>query len=245
MTGSATADDALREQVATACRIVGSQGLASGVLGHVSARTGDDEMFIRCRGPWERGLRFTAVRDIRRVSLSGEPLEDMGGTKTNYELPLHGELYRARPDVNAVVHAHPPAAVLAGLAGLEPRPVFGAYNIPALRLALEGVPVYPRAVLIRRPDLAAEMIAAMGDSHVCLLRGHGVTVTGSTVKQAIVRTVNLANLYQVTLDLARLGATPPELSPEDIAELPNLGPGFEDELAWSSLVGELAGEEAP
>lgn len=226
---------ALREKVATACRILGAEGLAPGVLGHVSVRTGDDEMLIRCRGPWERGVRFTQARDIRRVSFSGVPLEEMGGTEPPKELPIHGELYRSRPDVTSVVHAHPHAALLAGLADLEPRAVFGAYNMPAMRLALEGVPVYPRAVLITRADLAAEMIAAMDDRSVCLLRGHGVTVVGDTVEQATVRAVNLTELYRITVELAQLGASPAELSRADLAELPNLGSRFDDSFAWSAL----------
>ena len=225
----------LREKVAAACRILGTEGLAPGVLGHVSVRTGDDEMLIRCRGPWERGVRFTSARDIRRVSFSGVPLEKMDGTEVPKELPIHGELYRSRPDVTAVVHAHPHAALLAGLAGLKPRAVFGAYNMPAMRLALEGVPVYPRPVLITRADLAAEMITAMDGRSVCLLRGHGVTVVGETVEQATVRAVNLTELYQVTVELAQLGAAPAELSPSDLAELPNLGSRFDDSFAWSAL----------
>lgn len=225
----------LRDKVAAACRILGAEGLAPGILGHVSVRTGHDEMLVRCRGPWERGVVFTVPRDIRRVSLSGDPLEEMDGSQVPKELPIHGELYRSRPDITAVVHAHPPAALLAGLAGLQPRSVFGAYNMPAMRLALEGVPVYPRPVLISRADLAAEMIAAMGDRPACLLRGHGITVVGDTVEQATVRAVNLTELYQVTVELARLGADAAEVSPADLAELPNLGSRFDDDLAWRAL----------
>jgi 3,4-dihydroxyphthalate decarboxylase len=226
---------ALRETVAAACRILGAEGLAPGVLGHVSVRTGDDEMLIRCRGPWERGVRFTLPCDIRRVSFSGDPLEEMDGTEVPKELPIHGELYRSRPEVTAVVHAHPHAALLAGLAGLRPRAVFGAYNMPAMRLARDGVPVYPRPVLITRADLAVEMVDAMGDRPVCLLRGHGVTVVGDTVEQATVRAVNLTELYQITVELAQLGVAPEELSAADLAELPNLGSRFDDSLAWNAL----------
>ncbi len=46
-------------------------------------------------------------------------------------------------------------------------PAFGAYNIPAIRLAMDGVPVYRRAVLVRRPELARELNKAMGRSSVC------------------------------------------------------------------------------
>jgi 3,4-dihydroxyphthalate decarboxylase len=154
-------------------------------------------------------------------------------------LPIHTAILRRRPDCAAVVHAHPPAAVLCGLADLDLRPVFGAYNIPALRMALDGVPVYPRPVLIRTAALADEMMAALGDHPVCLLRGHGIVAVGDTVQQATVAAVNLNELCAMTLELARLGSNPPVLSAADLAELPDLGGHFNDELVWRSLVADL------
>ena len=62
----------LRGQVATACRILAQERLVDGILGHVSARVGDDRMLVRCRGPQERGLAFTVPADVRLVDLDGE-----------------------------------------------------------------------------------------------------------------------------------------------------------------------------
>ena len=220
----------LREEVALACRVLAVEGLVEHVLGHVSARVGD-RMLIRCRGPRERGLRYTTADDVHEVDLDGRGALP-GGYRVPNELPIHGELLRARPEAGTVVHAHPPAVLLCGVAGLELRPVFGSYNIPAMRMALAGVPVYPRSVLIRRSELAAEMLAVMGDRQVCVLRGHGITVAGETVGQAVVRALNLDALARVTLELARLGRTAPEIPPEDVAELPDLGSVLNDEAAW-------------
>ena len=232
--------DALRDTVATACRVLAHEGLVEGILGHVSARVDDGHLLVRCRGPEERGLHATRPDEIRLVDFDGQGDELSGGWKVPSELPIHAELYRARPEVEAVVHAHPPAALLCGLAGLTPRPVFGAFNIPALRLALDGVPEYPRPVLITRAELAGEMIAAMGDHSVCLLVGHGITTAGDSVEQATVRAVNLNVLLAVTVALARLGASPPDVSPEDLAELPDLGSRFNNELVWRALVDRAA-----
>jgi ribulose-5-phosphate 4-epimerase/fuculose-1-phosphate aldolase len=229
----------LRGKVATACRILGARGLVDGVLGHVSARVGADELLVRCRGPHERGMARTMPEDIRLMTLAGEPAEASEGWQPPKELPIHTRLLATRPELGAVVHAHPRAVLVAGLAGLELRPVFGAYNIPALRLALDGVPVYPRPVLISRPELADEMLAAMGSRRVCVLRGHGITVAGETVEQATVTAVNLDELCAVTLELARLGARPPELAAADRAELPDLGGAFNDLLAWDALAAEV------
>lgn len=234
----------LRHKVATACRVLGARGLVDGVLGHVSARVSDHELLVRCRGPHERGVARTTPDDVRLVDFDGHQLEEGDGWQVPKELAIHTRLLALRPEVHAVVHAHPRAVVVSGLAGLELRPVFGAFNIPAMRLALAGVPVYPRPVLISRPDLADEMVAAMGDKRVCILRGHGITVTGATVEQATVTAVNLDELCALTVDLARLGAHPPVVGPEDLAELPDLGDAFNDHLAWRALCAE-AGEPDP
>jgi 3,4-dihydroxyphthalate decarboxylase len=224
--------DELREEIAEACRILAVEGLVDGILGHVSARVDDEHMLIRCRGPEERGLLFSTADDVRLVDFDGKGSDLTGGYAVANELPIHGETMRARPEVGAVVHAHPPAVLACGIAELPLRPVFGAFNIPAMRMAHDGVPVYPKSVLIRRPDLAKEMLAAMGDRPVCLLRGHGITVTGANVRQAVVRALNLNALATVTLAVASTGRTAADIPPEDIAELPDLGSAFNDDAVW-------------
>ncbi len=232
---AALAADSLRNRLATACRILAAEGLVAGVLGHVSARGPAGEVLVRCRGPYEGGLARTLAADIHALDLDGNPLEEMSGWLAPNELHIHTELYRQRPDVQAVVHAHPVEALLCGLAGLVPRPVFGAFNIPALRIALAGIPIYPRSVLIARAELAAEMAAAMGSSSVCLLRGHGITVVGASIETATVTAVNLNVLYVTTLALHSLNAAPDQVPAEDLAELPDLGAAFDDAMAWNAL----------
>ena len=153
------------------------------------------------------------------------------------EVPIHGELLRARPEVGSVVHAHPWSTLVSGIAELPLRPVFGAFNIPAMRIAAEGVPVFPRSCLITRKDLAAAMIEAMDGRDACVLRGHGITVTGRSVPAAAVRALDLDTLARVTERLALAGVrAPPEISEEDMAELPDLGPSFNEERVWRHLV---------
>lgn len=226
----------LRAKVALACRILARHGLVEGILGHVSARVGDDAMLVRCRGPQDRGLRFTTEADVRLVDLDGNHLERSEGYDVPNELPIHGELLRARPDVASVVHAHPWSTLVAGLAELELRPIFGSFNIPSMRIALAGVPVFGRSCLITRPDLAAQMMAAMGERDVCLLRGHGITVTGTSVEAATVRALDLDALARVTVQVAQVGARDvPAVADEDLAELPDLGAGFNERRVWRHL----------
>jgi ribulose-5-phosphate 4-epimerase/fuculose-1-phosphate aldolase len=222
----------LRESVAQACRILAMEGAVNGVLGHVSVRAGDGRMLIRARGLAEHGVLFTEREDIRLVDFVGNGDDPAAGYSMPNELPIHGETLRQRPEVGAVVHAHPPAVLTCGIAGLRLRPIFGAYNIPAMSLAADGIPVYPRAVLIRTAELASDMLTFMADRPACILRGHGVTVCGETLEQAVVRTLNINELAAVTLMVAATGRDASDIPAEDIAELPDLGSAFNDLAAW-------------
>lgn len=240
MTGS-HGFQSLRRILALACRILANAGLAEDILGHVSVRVGPDAMLVRCRGPREQGLLLTLDEDIRLVDLDGRG-EAVAGWTAPTELPIHSELLRARPDVDAVVHCHPPSVLVAGLAGVALRPIFGAYNIPAARLALDGVPVYPRSVLVRRPELGREVVEAMGSAPVCVLSGHGIATVGSgphAVEQAVVRALNLDVLARVNIEHARLGGHAADLPPEDVAELPDLGASFNDLNLWRHHLARL------
>jgi ribulose-5-phosphate 4-epimerase/fuculose-1-phosphate aldolase len=229
----------LQATVATACRILAHQGLAADVLGHVSVRLDDQRIMLRCRGPQDRGLLFTVADDIRVVDLDGRG--DLGG---GYAVPnefhIHTELFRARPDVQAVVHAHPRDVMVADLAGIQLRQVFGAYNIPASRLASQSVPVYPRSVLVRTPELGRAVAAVLGDSAAAILRGHGIVTAGGSVEQATLRALDLVELSRISAEVALLGGRPQMLSDDDRRELPDLGSSFNDLSRWRHYSGRLA-----
>jgi ribulose-5-phosphate 4-epimerase/fuculose-1-phosphate aldolase len=228
----------LHTTVATACRILAQQGLAADVLGHVSVRLDADRILLRCRGPEDSGLLFTVVDDIREVDLDGRgDLE--GGYAVPNEVHIHTELFRTRPDVQAVVHAHPRDVVVADLAGVQLRQVFGAYNIPASRLANEGVPVFPRSVLVRTPELGRAVATALGDAGVCILRGHGIVAAGESVEQATLRALDLAELSRISTEVTLLGGRPQVLADDDMQELPDLGSSFNDVSRWRHYVGRL------
>jgi ribulose-5-phosphate 4-epimerase/fuculose-1-phosphate aldolase len=215
--GIETAQD-LRLKVAISCRILGMLGLVRDSTGHVSARIpGTNEMWIRCRGGDELGLEFTGLHNVRRVNFDGEG----PGLGTEHAAPnetaIHGEIYKARPEVQAVVHAHPPYALLCGITGLEYRPVFGAFDPSALNIALKGVPIYPRAITITNPELGADLIKVMGDRDVVLMKGHGITVTAGTVEAATTQAIRFDQLSQIMWQLALSGRQAPDLSPEDMA----------------------------
>ena len=82
------------------------------------------------------------------------------------------------------------------------------------------------------------MLATMGERPVCVLRGHGVTVTGDTLEQAVVRTLNLNTLATVILAAAQTGRPLPDLPAEDLADLPDLGAAFNDLSVWRYYLGQ-------
>jgi ribulose-5-phosphate 4-epimerase/fuculose-1-phosphate aldolase len=229
----------LQTTVATACRILAQQGLAGDVLGHVSVRLDEDRILLRCRGPEDRGLLFTVADDIRVIDLDGRGDFD-GGYAVPNEFHIHTEIFRARPDVQAVVHVHPRDVMIADLAGVQLRQVFGAYNIPASRLANQGVPVYPRSVLVRTPELGRAVAAATGDAGACILRGHGIVTTGESVEQATLRALDLTELSRISAEVALLGGRPQVLPDDDRQELPDLGSSFNDLSRWRHYAGRLA-----
>lgn len=232
----------LRTLMAQACRVLAARGLADGILGHVSLRIDERRLLVRCRGPAERGLVFTTEADIRLVDLDGCPGaagELDGGYAAPNELPLHTEVLRRRADVAAVVHAHPPDVVAADLAGIAIRPIVGAFDIPGTRLAADGVPVHPRGVLIRDRRLAAEMVTSMGERPVVLLRAHGLTSAALSVEQAVLQAISVDQLAQLSLRVISAGGTLVDLPKADMAELPDLGAGFNTATAWRHELARL------
>lgn len=232
-----------RALVADACRVLAARELAPGFLGHVSLRVDAERLLVRCRGPRERGLAWTTADDIRLVDLDGGPGApgELEGWAPPNELPLHTEVLRSRPEVAAVVHAHPETVVAADLAGLPIRPIVGAFDIPGTRLAAGGVPVYPRGVLIRNRSLAGEMVAAMGTRPLVLLRGHGLASAAASVQEAVLQAVAVAQLARLSLAVVSAGGTLRDLPEEDMAELPELGAGLLTDTAWRHELARLRG----
>ncbi len=240
----ADSTDEMREKVAVSCRILAMEGLVDEILGHVSARVpGRDEMWIRCRSPQEEGVRYTTVHAIQRVDLDGKGPHKGEHYQVPNELPIHGEVYKKRPEVGCVIHAHPKEALICGITELEFRPIFGAFNIRAMRMALEGLPVFPRSYLVNQPELAAPMIEIMGEKPICLMKGHGITVVGKTVEEATVRALDFNALAKATLQVAQTGRRATNIPPDDIEKLPDLGTTFNDTWVWRYYARKLKEED--
>jgi HCOMODA/2-hydroxy-3-carboxy-muconic semialdehyde decarboxylase len=214
---------ALIEDLVAAHHILADQGVLD-AYGHVSIRhpTNPNRYLIaRAMSP----ANVTAA-DIMEFDLDSNPV-DQRGRSMFLERFIHGEIYKARPDVNAVIHSHSPGVIPFGITNVPMRPVL--HTAAFLHV---GVPVWE----IRNAGGATDMLvrsgtlATLGDKPVALMRGHGNVVVGPNVKRATIRVVYTevnARLQTIALGL---GGPVNYISPEEGA-LRDKNPGDEGR-AW-------------
>ncbi len=226
--------DETRVLVAEACRVSAARGLVDGILGHISYRVDADTLLIRCRSADDTGVAFTRPSDIRLIGFDGSAARpgELDGYTVPNELPAHTETMMASEYNVAVAHLHPPALVAADLAQIVLRPIYGAYDIPGTYLARGGIPCYERAVLIRTPSLAKEMVQAMNGRPLVICRGHGVTSAGPTVQQAVLQAISASELARMSLQIVGAGGTLRSIDESDWDDLPDLGTKFNTGSAW-------------
>src|SRR4030095_6797777 len=121
----------------------------------------------------------------------------------------------AKPEALAVVHAHPPYALLCGITKLEFRPLFGAFDPSALAIIQKGIPTYPSSGTVTTRQLGAEMLASMGDRDVLLMQGHGITVHARSVEQATTLAIRFDKIARVMWDITQSGLKAYDISEAD------------------------------
>lgn len=173
--------------------------------GHASTRAGDGRMYINI-GSCQRSRLTTA--DICTIDFDGNVLE--GDGKPPLEFHLHAGIYKARPDVEAIVHAHPKWSTFLSLTGHEYLPVYG-----------QGSLVYPMPVLdsprsINNPEMARRLAETIGDRPAAMMKAHGAVTVGKSIMEAFVLANYLEeNAYRQYMSL-QIG-TPYTLSDEEVA----------------------------
>jgi ribulose-5-phosphate 4-epimerase/fuculose-1-phosphate aldolase len=185
-------ENSLKELLAVSCRIIGKLNMTKEPSGHVSARIpGSENIYIKARGRAESGLRFVTTRDFITVDMDGRKLDGLAELDVPQEVFIHTEVYRSRPEVQSVIHVHPLTVVLFTICDMPLLPLTGAYDPSALRLVTEGIPTYPRSVLISNAALGRDLSAAIGRQRACLMRGHGITAAGTSVQDATLTAIKL------------------------------------------------------
>ncbi len=143
--------------------------------GHASIRLGSDRMYINI-GTCRRSK--LTVADICTIDLDGNVIE--GDGKPPLEFHLHAGIYKARPDVQAVVHAHPKWSTFLTMTGHAYQPVYA-----------QGSLVYPMPVLdspnsINNPVMAGRLADTLGERPAAMMKSHGAVTVGKSIVEAFV-----------------------------------------------------------
>lgn len=191
----------LINQMVLANRILYRYGVVDG-YGHVSVRHDRSDQHFLLSVSKAPGIIEAA--DIRSHDMSGKLL---GEGSPYLERFIHSEIYKSRPDVQAVVHSHAQGSVVFGITGQMLRPVFhmSGFLGSGSRLFEIADAAGDTDMLVSSPYLGDALAKALGNGTCALMRGHGMTVVGSTLPEAVFRAIYAENNAQMQLQAAALG----------------------------------------
>ena len=229
-------DRATREDLAAAARILAAEGVVDG-FGHVSMRhPKHPERYLLSRSV---APASQVADDIIEYDLESTPI-DPNGRNSFLERYIHGQIYRARPDVLAVVHSHSPSVIPYGLTGL---PMRAMYHNAAFLAA--GVPVFrveekfgETNMLVSNNDMGRELAHVIGSKHVALMRAHGSVACGPSLQVAVFRAVYTEVSARVQQAALAHGLPIAALSEKEglLADETNMGAGIRAWELWRSQV---------
>lgn len=190
----------IKEKIAVSTRILVRERLI-GPFGHPSTRIPGTDLVAVLGHTHDdvKDLAETDSNDVVVMDLDGEVVE--GTMEAPGERFMHTEIYKARPDVGAVIHAHPMHCIAFSITDVPLAPVWHLCTLFA-----DGVPIYDSAVQIDNPERGRSVAAAMGDRKGVLLKGHGLTVVGTSIEEATVSAVNLERSARLQIMAGGLGA---------------------------------------
>lgn len=232
--GQPTGNQDLLEDLSTAYRILAKTGVVD-AYGHASVRnpSNPSHYFMQRNLP----PALSTVADLVEYDLDSKPIaaNAPAGFTERY---IHGEIYRARPDVMAVVHFHAPEVIPFAVAGVPLRPVYhmagflGA-GVPVFEIRQIGV----SEMLIRNPELGQALAKALGDKPLVLLRGHGAVAVAPSLHVAVGRAYYATMNARLQAQAMQMSANLLYLSPEE-ARNTAAQDGFERAWTlWKSEVG--------
>jgi ribulose-5-phosphate 4-epimerase/fuculose-1-phosphate aldolase len=194
----------LRQQLADALSMM-ERAEVIDFNGHMSCRLpGTDHVLINAGKSVRSAL---GADDIIAIDMDGKPVE--GDVVPPMEFHIHTEIYRRRPDVNAVAHTHPLWSTLFSMTGNRVEPV-------TMQAAVMGpVRLFDKTASINRKPLGEELAAALGNDRVVMLRSHGAVIAGSDVVEAFVLAIYLEETARRQY-LARALGTPYALTAAEV-----------------------------
>ena len=232
----------LRHELAVANRILANEGIID-AFGHISARNpkNPDRYFISRH----RASELVEPSDILEMTLDSEPVVPTN-VRLYSEMVIHGEIYKARPDINSVCHHHAPAVLPFCATGVELLPLFHLGGTLG-----DKVPFWDSRdefgdtnLLVRTPEEGASHARALGPHYMLLLRRHGASLAGKSLRECVFRSIYTTRNAELQLCAIAIG-TPSPLSPGEAEKCGahNLG-GRGVERAWEYWVTRLQKAEA-
>ena len=220
--------------LAAACRRLHARGLLAGAEGNLSCRLPNGDLLVTASGVDKGAIDHTHVLRVhadgtlcheeRGDALAGDPPPRDTARRPSSELGMHLACYAARADVQAIVHAHPPAATGFAAAGI-PLP---ADVLPELPVVVGPVALVPYG-RPGTPALADAMRPFLGAHDVFLLANHGVTTVGRSIEDALLRMETVEQSARI-LAVARLLGGAQSLPPAEADVLASMHPRYEDAL---------------
>jgi L-fuculose-phosphate aldolase len=198
----------IAEEIVTVCRRLYVRGLIAGQDGNVSVRLDGGHILVTPAGLSKVDVTADSLVEL---TLDGSPVTL--GHSASSEVGMHLCIYRARPDVRAVVHAHPPVATAFGVAGRD----FMDAVLPEVIFHLGSVPLVPFA-LPGTPALGDAMAPYLAEHDAFLLASHGATTVGPSLRLAHQRMESLEHAARI-LHAASMIGSPARLRDEDVAAL--------------------------
>jgi HCOMODA/2-hydroxy-3-carboxy-muconic semialdehyde decarboxylase len=192
------------DDLVTANHILYNEGVVDG-FGHISVRSAaDPTRFFLARSIAPGNV---TAADIMEFGLDSEPI-DAQGRRVYLERFIHGEIYRARPDVAAIVHSHSPAVIPFGVTGTPLQPVshmggFLGTSTPVFEIRDAAGP--RTDMLIRSPELGAALARTLGPATFALMRGHGSVAVGASLKQVVFRAIYAEANARLQAEAMKLG----------------------------------------
>jgi len=192
-----SSESLLREAIVACGRIAYERRLLTANDGNISVRIGDNQMLITPSGLSKGRMQ---VDDLLLLDLDGNVVEAKPGRKSSSETPMHLEVYKQRPDVRAVLHAHPIFATTLTVAGFP----FPNNVLPEVLLTLEKVPTTRYAMPSSHDD--ADAIRELIREHdALLLRQHGTLTVGTDLETALIALERIEHVAEVFWRAQMLG----------------------------------------
>ena len=224
-----------------ASRILVQEGVLDS-FGHVTVRSlnNPNHYFM----PLAMPPALVTAKDIVELNLDSVPI-DANAPRTNGERFIHGEIYRVRPDVGAIVHSHSPAVIPFSISPDRPlRPVLHmAGFLPALVPVLDhrdlskDDPSLRGKLMVNNAKLGAGLAKTLGNDSVVLIRGHGNAVVGASLPWAVLRAVYTQLNARVQMDAIALGGQVIYLDEDELKMHPV--EVFDVDRPWQNLKSRL------